>query len=415
MPFDFITEYLAFNSGNECARNYHIWSALVVLAATVHKRVWISQGYHSVYPNLYVGLIGDMGSRKSSAKDIACDLFQSTFPDYPMLTSVQSREDIIKYMASDKCAYSFKDASGTIIEVRPIVGFINELTNFLSIDPVKTVVFFTDIYSGKRFNCSTIKHGLQDLVNPCVNLLACETPDNITSKLKSNIISGGFARRIVYIYETTRSKPIAFPERPTEHQEMWARLKQHLLHIVTLSGEFSWTADARKFYTDYYENLMTTLPDDKIMAGYRSSKGDQLFKVAMGLALSEESPNLVMRQDLLERALAMLDVIEVNMPKLSMAAGRNELALPMQKAMEVLDTQLAPNQGWMALKTFKRILSKEMQPMEIDMVLKFMKDTDQIYVRQVTFNTLDGAKVVREMVMTAAKYAEEAKNGVITK
>lgn len=397
-PFDFLTEYLTFNAGNECPRNYHIWSALTILAGAVHKRVYVPQGYFTTYPNLFVGLIGDMGSRKSTAKDIASDLFQEAFPDYPILASVQSREDIVKYMNSDACLFLFKDEKDTEIKVRPIMGFINELKNFLSVDPGKMVEFLTDIYNTKRFKSGTIKRGLEDLENPCVNLICCETPEWITDKMKGKIISGGWSRRIIYVYETDRAEPIPFPQRPEGHAEMWARLKNHLVKVSTATGPFEWGPDAKEWYAEWYSKMRRNMPDDKIMAGYYESKHDQLLKVAMLLALSHESMARVITKRNLELGLAMLDALEKNMPKLSQAAGRNELNVPIQFAMELLEKK----GGMIPEKAFRRILGKEMSPMEVQQVIRFMKETDQIVQDKVK----DVQEVVRDMIMLPSKHKE---------
>src|SRR5947207_6720036 len=93
----FIHSYLEYNANNECPVEYHIWSALVVLAATTQRRVFLRHGYFDIHPNLYVTLVGKQGFRKSTAKDIARELFTSTFPNIALAASVQSREDIIKF------------------------------------------------------------------------------------------------------------------------------------------------------------------------------------------------------------------------------------------------------------------------------------------------------------------------------
>src|SRR6187402_1847064 len=94
-PYNFLEDYLFYNGANECPKNYHIWSALVVIAATMTKRIFVNCGHYRTFPNLYVGLIGGMGSRKSTAKDLAKELFYDVFmgpnsiagSDYPVISS----------------------------------------------------------------------------------------------------------------------------------------------------------------------------------------------------------------------------------------------------------------------------------------------------------------------------------------
>lgn len=399
MDFEFISTYLEFNAGNECPKNYHMWSALVLLAAAVHKRVRVSWGYFDVYPNLFVCLVGRQGFRKSTAKDIAADLFTEVFPDYPTGASVQTREDIVRFMASDECGYSFTNELNEMVEVRPIVFFVNELKNFLSVDPGKMIDFLTDIYDRKRFKSSTIKRGLEDIVNPCLNILACETPKWITDKLKADIITGGFARRVIYVYETEQTLRIPFPERPKNAATMWTEMKEHLLRVADTTGLFQWSDAARIFWSDWYPLLIK--PEDEIMEGYYSSKHIQALKVAMLIALAESPIELVLTTDRLQKAIALLDSIEGNMPKLSVAAGRNELAVPTQTILELL----AKNGGWMSEKALRCRMGKDLTPVEQLSVLRYLQETDQIFVREVE----DVQKVRRQMVMLRAKYEELTK------
>jgi len=298
----------------------------------------------------------------------------STFPEVPIGASIQSREDIIKYMASDECLYSYVDEHGASQELRPFVLMINELKNFLSFNPGATIEFLTDIYDrgGKVFNSSTIKRGLENIVNPCLIMLACEVPDWIIDKLKARVISGGFTRRMVYVYETESGPKITFPKPPPDSKKLWDRMQEHLRKIAKIVGHFEWTPGGREFYDRWYQSLTT--PTDDVMEGYYSSKQIQLLKVAMLLALSEDEPKLLFTVDNLKQGIAMLDVIETNMPKLSIASGRNELALPMMKALDTVER----HGGSVTPQELKIILNKDFTPQEYFSVVRSFTDCGQL-------------------------------------
>lgn len=399
--FNFLRTYVEYNSGNECPRNYHLWTALVVLAAAIHKRVYVPQGYFKIYPNLFVTLVGKQGSRKSTAKDIGADIFMTAFPDYPIGAAVQSREDIIRSMTDKDKKILFVDETGSNVEVTPIVFFVNELKNFLSVDPQKMIEFLTDIYDRKMFDSSTIKRGAEKIINPCLNILACEVPSWITEKLKSGIVSGGFARRMIYVYETERGERIPFPLKPSGSSDMEKQLISHLRKISQISGPFKWTEPAINFWTPWYMQLKA--PDEETMAGYYESKHVQVLKVAMCLALAEEELELTITKESLEHAISMLDVLEKNMPKLSEAAGRNELAIPMQTTLE----HLHKNGGWLQEKVLKRLLLKDLNAIEMSQVFRVLQETEQITIRPIGING-----VPKLMVLTWQKWLEVQANNI---
>lgn len=404
-PSSFLFKYLLYNAGNECPRNYHLFTGLVVLAATTQKRTYLNHGYFKIYPNLYVCLVGKQGFRKSTAKDIGRDLLTSTFPDLPIAANVQSREDIIKFMASDECLFSFIDETGTNKELRPYVLLINELKNFLSINPGANIEFLTDIYDRDLFNSSTIKRGLENIVNPCLNILACETPDWIIEKLKCQVISGGFSRRMIFDYETVRGAKISFPRLPDNGKQIWDELKDHLQQVQKLVGPFQWGPGTRNFYDNWYQTMVQ--PEDDVMSGYYESKHIQMLKITMLLGLAQMPPLLVITIDLLKQAIALLDSLETNMPKLSVAAGRNELALPIQRIMEMIENQdgiITP----LALKTF---MNKDLRPQEHFGVLNFLTDTEKLF--PVNLPASNG-KPAGYFYVTKDKFTELKKNGAIS-
>lgn len=370
----FLTDYLLYNSGNECSRKYHVWSAFATLAASAGRRVFVDHGYFTIYPNLYICLVGEQGLRKSTAKDIARDLFIEALPDYPVGPSVTSREDIVKRMSEDEWERVYTNEQGAVVKWKPIVFFVNELKNFISINPSGMIDFLTDIYDRRIFDASTIKHNLQTIENPCVNILACETPNWIISRLKMNIITGGFSRRMIYIYETEENIRITFPVPSPEGAQARLRCIKHLQKVSKIVGKFQWTKEAKAYFDYWYQHLI--YPDDPVMAGYFRSKNTLTLKLAMLHALSEEEPKLFLTKQHLELALADEEDIETNMPKLSIAAGRNELAGPQQEILNLLEK----NDGWLPERKILSLTDKDLNPTEKASVLRNLKEMQKIFV-----------------------------------
>jgi hypothetical protein len=369
---------------------------------TIGRKAYVNHAHYILYPGVYICLVGIPASRKSTAMNAARSMFDSTFPDYPCGVSVTSREDIIKFMSSDACLKTYTDENGETVEWRPLANFINELTNFLSFNPKGMIEFLTDAYDTKHFTSSTIKRGKEYILHPYVSILACTTPDNIITYLKADIMGGGFSRRIIFVYEVDLPKKITFPYKSKEAYEAEQWCKDHLMKISTIAGPFKWTEDSRTIIDKWYTAIPTST--DPVLSGYYESKDVLVQKLAMCIAMAQPEPKLEFNNFNIETAISFLEANEDNLPRLTVAVGRNELAVPQAKLLQAL----ADKGGMMAEKSFHRMAAQDMAEPEYASTLSYFKSTDQIHVQHVTFEGIDEI-----MILTHEKFLQLVKAGGI--
>ncbi len=129
----------------------------------------------------------------------------------------------------------------------------------------------------------------------------------------------------------------------------------------------------------------------------------QLLRVCMLLAAAKPEPQLVLTPELLEEGLALLTIIAENMPKLFLASGRNELAAPQQKILDILDSR----DGWLPEKLLIPMLDKDLSPSEQGYVLNHLRTSDRLFKEKVKFPS----GVERVCYMTKGKYLDWKNNG----
>jgi len=384
-------------------KRHHMWAAISILSMTMGRKVYVDHSYYRIYPTMYICLVGRQGIRKGTAKDLASELFIEVFPTYPLGSSVMSREAIVTRLAEADSARIYTDETGQSIEFRPMAFFINELKNFMSINPQGMIEFLTDIYDRKHFNAGTIKHGLQTILHPCINILACETPDWIIDKLKLKVISGGFSRRMLYVYETEQAERITFPYVSPEALAARDWCAKHLEKIAQVAGSFTWDSQkTRDFFDQWFKAL--PIPDDTVMAGFYEAKDVLAQKVAMMLAVAQPEPKLIFTEELLSTAIAFLESIEENLPKLSVAVGRNELALPQQRLLELVKK----HGGIVTERLLKKLSQADMTPMEYCMIVRHLEETRQIFKR--VYKDVSGDEIC---IVMPEKLAEQIEKGEV--
>ena len=407
---DLLNEFLDYCEPYEIHRNYAFWSAIGLSGAVIHRKVYFLHGSIEIFPNVYVLMVGPQGNGKSTASGFARNLFRETCPDLAIGASTQSAEDIIVTMSKEDFVRYFLNELGETVEVRPYAFFINEFKNFIAFAPVRMLNFLSDMYDSKVFDSSTIKRGLENVINPMVNILACENPDQLVKFMKNDVMTGGISRRFILVNELGYAKPR--PKIPTlrnKDNPIWQKMVERIVNARKITGVFKWETSGYNFFEPWYLKKQASLNfiNNPSMQGYISTKHIQLFKICMLLDTMSDKPMLLFTEDLLQRGLALLDVIEPNMAKLSLSAGRNE-SLPAQQ--QILET-LRMNGGFMAEKKLMKEVEREFRcPQEMYSVFSHLTNTDQVLKKSIK---LSGDSIERVILFLPEAYEAQVKAGNI--
>lgn len=402
---DFIGDYWEYNRRYEIARNYSFISGLCLLGAIVNRKVVFFHGDIELHGNLYALMVGPQGNGKSTANDLASGLFFSVCPDYEIGASTQSAEDIVTTMSKEGFAKSFTNHLGEMDEVRAYAFFINEFKDFIAYSPTRMLNFLGNIYDRKFFKASTIKRGLENIVNPCLNILGCENPDQLIRFMKTDIMTGGISRRFILVYEPGYAEAKPFIEK---NDELRAKLVARLQDVRKVVGQFQWCPTGRKFYEPWYIKKQSSLAsiENSIMRGYVSTKHVQLFKICMLLDVVSDKPMFLFTDELLQFGLSFLDVFEPNMPKLSLASGRNELMGSQQKVLEMLEQ----NGGMLPEKQLMKLVEVDLKPFEIPSMFRHLIDSGQVVKKEWEIPNGEGIKIPRMMIILTAKWNQMIKD-----
>lgn len=379
MSKDFLTDYLYYNSGHEAPQEFCLWSGLTLLSTIVGNRVKFNfatgDGFSQlcVRPNLLVALVAPMGKRKSFAKDIVQDLITDHFPDIAMGANSDTREAITKWWASDDAIRSYLKPNGDLITYRPLFLPVNELENFISVNPRNMIAFLTDAADRyELFRVRTKGQGEDIIKKGYITMLACATTEYITEMLKAKVLSGGIARRIVWVCKDSYVRN-GNPGIKAGGMEAFARCVDHLKNVQRIChGDFQWSIedDAQRFYVRWYETLK--FPTDPLMVGFYESKHMIMLRVTMLLAMCNydltELAKLVIKKEHIVEATALVTSVEPGMEKLFMRSGRNELIGPQADLLNIL--LLAG--GGMSKKNLHRKLDPSMDPIEQGRVLQHL-------------------------------------------
>lgn len=376
MSKDFLEDYCLFNSGNEAAPTYHMWCGLSALSAIVSKRVWIDMGYFNVYPNLYVVLVGPPGVKKTTAMSSAKGMVRK-LGDIPFSAECQTKESLVRELMGYERSIPNPNPEKPAIVYTPISIFVTELSHFLGPNSGHMIDFLTKVYDQEFYDTKTKNKGSDIIKGPYVTLLACTTPDWITTYLKTDIISGGFSRRCIFVLEYNDGEPIPFPTITAEQRAAWERAEEHAYKLKGVCGQFQWEPAAKTYWEEWYVEHKKKVKQgdfDATVRGFESTKDVQILKIAMLLKLASYDFDLVMTKEYLETAIAMFDLLGQNLPKVFQGMGRNELNAVSAKIMDMLRQTGGP----IPEKRLQASMYREANGQELYNILNHLQSTDQI-------------------------------------
>ncbi len=408
---DLISDYLTYCSCYAILRPYAIWSAVGLLGATIHRKVYFRIGRIERHGNLYILFVGPAGNGKSTPNDFARELFETVCPALRIGASTQSVENICQEMSKADFSRVFTNERNEQIEVRPYAFFINEFKDFIAYNPARMLNFLGNIYDRKYFDASTIKRGLEKIVNPSINIVGCENPEPLVRLMKHEIVTGGMSRRIIIVYETGYPDPVPSPFETPEALAAYERVKQRLTDLQSIAGECKWTEESRVYHDAWYMDnaKRLALETNPVLKGYLSTKGEQMLKVAMLLDVCSDKPMLQFSVENIQTARAFLDILEPNMPKLQAMSGRNQMMPGQQKILEALDRA----GGMMPEKVLIKMIESDLEPTERYHILRHLEESEQLLKKNMKVPNTQGVSIERTMLILPWKWDELQTTGSI--
>lgn len=346
----FINDYLYYGSGDECPQEFQLWSALSLLSSVLGRKVWCMHGdYFQILPNIYVCLVGEAGSGKSTARGRVKKIVARCFPWMSTSSSFQSFQDIVDLMANaptvdwkDEKGEYLDKIQGKIYDYRPFYIIANELASLLSTDKQNMVTFLTDIYDENEFSTG-YKNQRRDnperkqrFENPYVSLLSCAVPKWFMGNLKLDLFDGGLGRRLIIVVGG-KTKLVDDPVHPPGAQDALERAVAHLKLCENVYGEVRRSSDAMKWWKEWYHDKTWRNRDDPILMQFDETMPVQVLKVAMLLCMSEHPFTMTIERVHLIAARDMLFALRPSIQKLTSGLGRNEIAGIGAQLIEHLD------------------------------------------------------------------------------
>lgn len=313
---------------SEAQESIIIATGLFTVASVLKRKVWFPRellGSYSLFPNLYIIVVGPQGVvKKSTTLDYAQDLL-SNLEGITLTSEAMSWSMLIKVLSETP------DHAVSVVS--------DEFATFVGVTKIEMFDLLTNLYGGRlKHDLETRARGKESVDRPCINLLAATTPTALTSLMPEHVIGGGFASRTLFIYEKEPRRYKLFYD-DVDHSELdriKLRLQHDLMVMAQLEGAFSLESrTVQKEMEDWYQAIAAESPTEARMEGYFNRKHAHLIKLAMILSICE-SNDLVITKVHFDAAKSILEGFEAKMPRAFAGAGRNPLTRSFDEIKEFI-------------------------------------------------------------------------------
>lgn len=387
---NWINSYMEFTENSEPANLYRKGCGLSVVASVLQRKCWIPFRRSSLYPNLYIILVGGPGVRKGTAFAQAQKFIHLPEIGVKMAVDSTSKVQLIKDFVGAIEMTMMDDGSQYFHSSLTIHS--PELTVFLGYQNLDLLTALIDWYDSNKnpWVYRTGNAGNQEITGIWANILGASTPDLLRAALPLVSIGGGLVGRMILLYASKREKKV-FMDFPTkEEDELEDMLKADLIEMAKIRGMFHFTDGFIDLATEFYDKFEEEDEcKDHRFEGYFNRKVATLYKLSMLFSACRDNKMIVTAEDF-QRGIDFLLEVEKMMYWALQGIGRNPLADVTTKVMTEIARTSGSNTKTL-MSRFRDDLTKE----EMDSVLKSLStmgfrtqilSSGEVYITEGTSN-----------------------------
>jgi len=403
---DFVKASVEAVADSPIPKPFAQWSALSAVAGAMGRRVWYPMANYDIRSNLFVVLIAPPGRNKSVSlilpftkvfsrlttpvgtteddQNFNSGLDQYGLRNYPLymiqdrITPEKLAVDMTKITRLDLRLSSpaldeFYDSSITLVT--------SEFGTFMGRHERYLQMFMTDMWDSKaEYSHKTKTSGEYIVKGPCLNWLACATPEQFVDNLPEDARSQGLLSRMLPIYYDGERIPQSLvQERVSENTVN--NLRNDLSDISKMYGPMTFDEDAFKIVDEDIKAGIPPEPTDNHLSEYVQRRVSHFIKVAIAVSASRRGTRKIMLEDW-EFTKELMFAAEKQMPKALEGFGMGRTGRIAHDMVTWLHGTLFNNgRSHMLLKLFKReLLRKIPNPGELEQTIKAMEDSGYIKV-----------------------------------
>jgi hypothetical protein len=214
----FYDTYFKFVGDTESPILYHRWCAVSMVAAILGRQIYIPFGHGRIYPNFYILLVGDPGTRKNTAQTPVKRVLRAA--GYHKISPDRiSPEAFLAHLSTINLNIDAEDSKNEIpldnlVPDGPSELFvcIGEYGDFIGTGNIPFIRLLTNLWDNLDFYKHPKLHGKSIYVHePTVNICAGITPQDLVKCMPIEALGQGYISRNIFVESEGTGNKITFP------------------------------------------------------------------------------------------------------------------------------------------------------------------------------------------------------------
>jgi len=400
-------DYLSYTSDTEAPMIFNRWAIISCAGAALGRQYYLPFGDSHIFPNMYVMLIGDPGTRKSTAIKGAKRILAQA--GYDKFSADRTSKEKFLIDLEGKTDEDGKLVSGNAV-MDDMFGADNETS-----DPCETFIVsdeFNEFVGAGNIEFLSMLGNLWDwdspqipfkqrlktsrsvsIYQPTISILSGNTHAGFTQAFPPEAIGQGFMSRLLLIYGEASGKKIAFPTKPSD--ELKNRVVNNIIGMrEKVVGEATMTTQARQMLEVIYRTF--TDMGDARFKHYSTRRFTHLLKLCLVCTASNLRTEIGAADVLY--ANTILTYTEHSMPKAMGEYGKAKHTDVLAKIIAILSDAKSPIQQ---SDIWKQVQSDLDRPDDLIKLLAGLVQADKIQ-----WIDRRGYLIVRKVLRTDAIYVD---------
>jgi hypothetical protein len=405
--------YFKYTEKTEPPMVFHRWSLMSCLASSLGRQFYLPFADFRIFPNMYVMLIGDPGTRKSTAIKTSKRILSASGYDKFSAERTSKEKFLLDLEGVEDDTGSVKDASAVMrnlfgddyanVDPREVFVVADEFNEFVGSGNLEFLSLLGSLWDWDD-PVAPFKQRLKtsrsvSIFQPTINILSGNTHAGFAEAFPPQTLGQGFLSRLILVFGESSGKKFAFPEKPPDSLKQ--QLIDEFVEIKTqVSGEATMSSKARDMLQTIYHSFEGL--EDARFKHYSTRRYTHLLKLCLLTAAANRRTE-IRAEDVLF-ANTLLTYTEHRMPNAMGEFGKAKNADVAARLISVLSDAKGPMD---TPALWKQVQSDLDKPEDLNKLLAGLVQGGKIqYVSRTKTGNAQGYLIVRKMLSNKHVYCD---------